>query len=231
MPGPDLDAPPAPPSSRSWMTLITRASYLPGLVLLIDSLYKHDSKHVMIIQYTNDLQPECVKCLHLLREIYPLCRPMRVDPIPLPMGSRPVASRFSETLTKLRTFQPIEDDSLAALGLEQRPQQIAFLDADILILRNPDDIFDIPRPASNWIAAHHACACNIDGDPLAPPEFCAENCPCTPLQHPTALESPVLIPTNEAQKKTYRLLNSGVFDLWDRVEHFRETSPRLVKYR
>ncbi|KAF2169401.1 glycosyltransferase family 8 protein [Zasmidium cellare ATCC 36951] len=193
--------------------------------------------HVIIVQYTDTLQQDCVECLHLLRDIYPLCRPMRVDPIALPAGSEPIASRFDETLTKLRTFQPIESDRLAALALDQRPDQVAFLDADILILRNMDDIFDIERPGPEWISAHHACACNIDSDPIAPPEFSIENCPCTPLRHPSALAAPILSPENEAQEKTHRLLNSGVFvctpsrDVWDRIGNSLQVSPSIVKYK
>ena len=221
--------------SRAWLTLVTRASYLPGLAVLVDSLYRHDSRHPIIVQYTDDLPPDCIKCLQDLRSIYPLCLPQHVDPIALPNGSEPVAARFADTLTKLRTFQPLAEEDLSALGLPQAPEQICFLDADILILRNPDDIFDVSRPGPGWIASHHACVCNIDGDPLAPPEYGIENCPFTGSKHPEALNPPRLKPRTAGQKKTYALLNSGVFvctpsqEIWDGIQDILVRNKELIK--
>lgn len=236
MPGPNPNATAdSDPLSRAWLTLVTRASYLPGLAVLVDSLYKHGSKHPLIVQYTTDLPEDCIKCLQLLHGLYPLCLPQRVESIPLPDGLEPVAARFADTLTKLRAFQPLTQNELDVLGLPSTPKEICFLDADILIMRNLDDIFDVPRPGSDWVASHHACVCNVDGDPLAPPEYSIENCPFTRVEHPEALEQPVLVPETEAQKKTYALLNSGVFvctpsqELWQKIQDFFTTNEALVK--
>ncbi|KXT06941.1 hypothetical protein AC578_7101 [Pseudocercospora eumusae] len=237
MPGPDPNAAPADPNSRAWLTLITRASYLPGLVLLLHSLYQHGSKHPIIVQYTDSLPEDCIKALGQLKQLYPLCRPQKVDPIAIPDGLKPVASRFADTLTKLRVFEPIEGERLAALGFDRSLEQLCFLDADILIRRNLDDVFDIRRPGPDWIAVHPACSCNADGDPLAPSHWVPENCPCTPLKHPEALDAPIIEPKTEAQKDTYSFMNSGVFvltpskELWERMEHFRLTDPRVQTFR
>ena len=209
MAGPDPNAPPADPLSRVWITLVTRASYLPGAILLIHTLYKHHSAHPIIVQYTATLPADCLSAFQALTRTYPLLRLQHVEPIALPTGLVPVATRFDDTLTKLRAFAPPSPAELRALGLPAVPAQACFLDADMIVLRNMDDIFDIPRPAADWIAAHHACVCNIDFDPWAPPEWNRENCPSTPLVHPSALNCPV--PCGADQRPTYQLLNSGVF--------------------
>lgn len=140
----------------------------------------------------------------------------------------------------------MDASALKVLKLERAPDAICFLDADIMIFRNMDDIFDIDLPEHDWIAAHHACICNIDHDPWAPKEWKKENCALTPLAHPEALKgnipnntlsmSAAGIPKNDEKRETYRLLNSGVFvcrpshDLWERIEHFRKTDPRIKDF-
>ncbi|EME50136.1 glycosyltransferase family 8 protein, partial [Dothistroma septosporum NZE10] len=237
MTGPDPNAPPADSLSRVWITLATRASYLPGLVLLIHTLYKRGSAHPIIVQYTKTLPKDCVECLQKLNKTYPLLRPQLVDPIALPQGLKPVATRFDDTLTKLRAFEPIDDPKiLQHLGFPRAPEHACFLDADIMIFKNPDDIFNIPRPNDDWIIAHHACVCNIDSDPWAPPEWTKANCGCTPLVHPTALTGPVPSSPADGARPTYQLLNSGAFvcspsrDLWDRIEKFRSSDPRVANF-
>lgn len=245
MAGPDPKAtPPSDPLSRAWITLITRASYLPGVVLLIHTLYKHKSIHPIIVQYTPTLPEDCVTCLQDLATIYPLLRPQLVEPILLPKDySNSIASRFDDTLTKLRAFEPLSSPSVfKTLKLEKAPETLCFLDADIMIFRNLDDIFNIPLPGNDWIAAHHACICNVDKDPWAPPEWKKENCPTTLMKHPEALKGMVPTTTSELKdldsekQETYRLLNSGVFlcrpsqPLWERIEKFRKEDPRVKDF-
>ncbi|KAI5367172.1 putative glycosyl transferase, family 8, nucleotide-diphospho-sugar transferase [Septoria linicola] len=223
--------------SRIWITLITRASYLPGVVLLVHSLYKHGSVHPIVVQYTSALPDDCVRCLEDLAIQYPLCRQQLVEPIALPKDLKTIASRFDDTLTKLRAFEPIKDQNvLTSLKLPCTPKDVCFLDADIMIFQNPDDIFEISRPTPHWILAHHACVCNIDNDPWASPEWNVENCPCTSLVHPSALEAPAPKPKTVAQQSTYKLLNSGVFvctpsrEIWQQMDAFRVTDPRVETF-
>ena len=233
MAGPDPEAPPADPFSRVWITLVTRASYVPGAVLLIHTMYKHRSVHPFVVQYTHTLSEDCISLFRSLRAVYPLLRLQLIEPIPLPAGLVPVAPRFDDTLTKLRAFAPMDP---AATGLLQVPSQACFLDADMIVMRNMDDIFTIPLPGADWIGAHHACVCNIDYDPWAPPEWNARNCPGAPLVHPSALDSPVPNAGGPGAKPTYDLINSGTFvfrpsrELWARVDAFRRTDPRVAGF-
>jgi inositol 3-alpha-galactosyltransferase len=240
MPGPDLEATGPDPASCAWITLITRASYLPGVVMLVHTLDKHSSTHPIVVQYTSKLEEDCIACLKSLSTLYPLMHVQLVEGVPLAEGHNPIAARFDDTLTKLRAFQPFDSPQQGKPEppLEQQPQQVCFLDSDIMIFRNMDDIFTIPRPSSDWISAHHACICNVDNDPWAPPEWSRDTCPNTPLEHPSALSSPGPVPSASSQgaKPTDQLMNSGVFvctpskDLWDRIEHFRVTDPRVKDF-
>ena len=233
----DANAPPADPNSRIWITLITQSTYLPGLVLLVHTLYKHRSKHPIVVQYTSSLEEDAISCLRDLKAFYSLLHIQYVETVPLPNGLTPIASRFDETLTKLRAFQPFEDSKTAIEpALASAPGQVCFLDADIMIFRNLDDIFDIPRPGPDWIAAHHACTCNVDEDPWAPPEWTVENCPNTSMSHPSALDAPIPSTTAEGARPTYQLLNSGVFvctpslELWNRIQDFLFHDERVKTF-
>jgi inositol 3-alpha-galactosyltransferase len=238
MPGPDPNAVPLEPSSCAWITLITKASYLPGAVLLVHTLDKHHSKHPIIVQYAKSLESDCIQCLKNLNALYPLMHVQLVEGVPLAEGHNPIAKRFDDTLTKLRAFDPMDSpaQSRPEPPLERQPEQVCFLDSDIMIFRNMDDIFTIPRPGPDWIAAHHACICNIDNDPWAPKDWNKDTCPNTPLEHPSALQSPVPSISSEGAKPTDQLLNSGVFvctpskELWDRMDHFRVHDPRVKDF-
>ena len=237
MPGPDPNAAPVAPASRVWITLITRASYLPGVVILVHTLQKHNSKHAIIVQYTASLEEDCVATLRKLNTYYPLMRLQYVKSVPLPDGLNPVAKRFDDTLTKLRAFEPLDDaQPPIEPPLEQVPVDICFLDADIAIYRNMDDIFDIPRPGPDWIAAHHACVCNIDSDPWAPPEWNPSNCANNAADHPEALAAPMPSSSKDGARPTFQLLNSGVFvctpshNLWRRIQKFLHEDPRVKTF-
>jgi lipopolysaccharide biosynthesis glycosyltransferase len=120
--------------------------------------------------------------------------------------------------------------------LAQTPETICFLDADIMIFRNMDDIFDVPLPSSDWIAAHHACICNVDRDPWAPKDWTPENCPTTSVSHPEALLANIPNTIAQGARPTYLMLNSGVFvckpsqELWQRINDFLHTDERVKTF-
>ncbi|KAL9064766.1 MAG: hypothetical protein Q9161_008655, partial [Pseudevernia consocians] len=159
----------------AWVTLLTRPSYLPGVITLASTTL--------------------------------------------------IAARFEDTWTKLRAFQ------LTSY------QTCVFLDADITIYKNMDEIFELELPADDWIAANQTCVCNLDHDSWAPKKWTRENCPYTPLQHPAALEKATLIPLGAAPPDTYALLNGGVFlyhpseVLWKVMHDHFLTSPELSTFQ
>ncbi|KAK6442439.1 hypothetical protein LTR95_001311 [Oleoguttula sp. CCFEE 5521] len=221
-----MAAAPPPSGNFAYTTLITRASYLAGVIILASTLRKHGSKYPLLVLYPPSLAAPAIRALQLeapklnliLRECELLLPPSNVK-------TWLIAERFTDTWTKLRVFEAIEYDA------------VCYLDADMAIFnKNMDSIFahaaDLP---SDWIAANHACVCNKERDGWAPEDWREENCAYTPLSHPTALTEPTKV-TAES-RPTYHLLNSGMFlyhpsqKLWDDMLHFFNTTPKLATFK
>jgi lipopolysaccharide biosynthesis glycosyltransferase len=113
---------------------------------------------------------------------------------------------------------------------------VVYLDADMMVMKSGmDELFDFPLPTTgNWLGASHACTCNVDKDPWAPPEWNVTNCPHTPTTHPDALERGVSITPDSPP--TYELMNSGTFVfrpnelLWDEIIEFLDTTELLEQF-
>jgi inositol 3-alpha-galactosyltransferase len=209
---------------RAWVTLLTRPSYLAGAVLLAHSLHKHGSAYPLLILHTPSLDAELIPILEreatrsnaILVPVQPLHPPGKVREL--------IAERFADTWTKLLVF--------ALTGYER----LVFLDADMLVFRNMDELFDLELPASARLAANHACVCNLDRDSWAPDDWRKENCAYTGLRHPEALTHSCPVPAPGTGKRTHTLLNSGLFvfdpseSLWREMMQVFETSPKLAEY-
>lgn len=193
------------PSDRlpkvAWVTLVTRSTYLPGAILLAYSLKKHQSRYPLVILTTSTLsqsympafQQECILTNSRHMQVKPLLAPANFLPETL------IAPRFEDTWTKLRVFE------LHKYGCEK----LVFLDADMLVRRNMDELFDLELPGGNWIAANHACVCNLDHDSWAPSDWNRENCAYTGL----GSDSPPTPVPSLGGRRTHCILNSGLFVL------------------
>jgi hypothetical protein len=73
-----------------------------------------------------------------------------------------------------------------------------------------DELFDYELPGRDWIAANHACVCNLDEDSWAPRDWKAPNCAYTGLKRGSP-PTPVPNPESASGKRTHTLLNSGMF--------------------
>ena len=212
---------------RAWVTLLTRSSYLPGVITLAHSLSTHATLYPLIVLVTPSLPESSVRALELESVHNPLVVVHPVEPLLLPNNQKMtlIASRFEDTWTKLRAFE------LTAY------QECVFLDADVTIYKNMDDIFDIHLPGDDWIAANHSCVCNLDHDSWAPESWERKNCAYTPLHHPTALAKGTPVPPSSIPPDTYALLNGGVFlyrpseTLWQAMYHHFQTSSELSTYQ
>lgn len=135
-----------------------------------------------------------------------------------------IAARFEDTWTKLRVFE------LYKFGYEK----LVFLDADMLIMRNMDELFDMSLP-NDWIAANHACVCNLDGDVWAPKDWTKDNCAYTLLSKDSP-PTPVPHSTDGNGIRTHTLLNSGLFILtpfksqWESILEFLHSDMRVKSY-
>ena len=208
----------------AYSTLITKKSYLAGVIILAHTLKKHGSKYPLLVFYTPGLQVSAVKALE--QEAPKLNLILRPTEILLPRSDVKItliAERFGDTWTKLRVFEAVEYDA------------VCYLDADMSIFRNMDAVFDAADGLpSDWIAANHACVCNLDKDDWAPKEWNVANCAYTPLSHPTALIHPT--PVKPESRPTHHILNSGMFlyhpspELRDSMLEFFNTNPKLGTY-
>ncbi|KAI9784021.1 MAG: hypothetical protein M1816_001103 [Peltula sp. TS41687] len=207
---------------RAWATLVTRPSYIPGVVILAYTLRKHGSKVPLIILVTDGVSQDHIDLLRAEDVPSGFLIVQRVDHLIPRQPVSIVAERFADTWTKLRVFELVEYDKLI------------FLDADIMVKGEMDSMFDIALPARDWLGSTHACVCNIDHDPWAPPEWNPENCPYTSQKHPEALRHGA--PITRQSRSTFHLMNSGVFmfhpssELWQRVLDFLHTSPLMPTF-
>lgn len=224
------------PKSRSlrkwtWVTLLTSTSYLPGAILLAHSLHTHKSEYPLLILITPSFPPSLV--LMLTREAaLTNSSILSIEPLSPPPHNTPatlIASRFKDTWTKLRVFE------LHKYGYEK----LVFLDADMLVLRNMDELFEVHLPGKDWIAANHACVCNLDRDNWAPGNWTKENCAYTNLK-PKSAPTPVPVidhdEDGDAWSQPHRLLNSGLFifmpyqSQWERMLSFLNTDEKVKNF-
>jgi inositol 3-alpha-galactosyltransferase len=209
-----------------WVTLITSASYLPGAIILAHSLTKQGSHWPLVVMYTSSLDTDAIATLEAEADTVGSIMPQLVKNL-LPRKGQEntgsVAERFVDTWTKLRAFE------LWREGFSR----VVFLDADTAVFRNPDSIFDLRLPDRTWLAANHACVCNLDNDSWAPSSWHKGNCAYTPLTNP----EDTALPVTSASRPTYRLLNGGMFlfypteNLWTRMMEVFNTSDRLKSYQ
>lgn len=211
----------------AYCTLITRASYLAGVIILAHTLKKNNCAFPLIVLYTDTLPFDSVRALQLeAPKTNLILRPVSALLPRENVHVHLIAERFADTWTKLRVFELYQVDDYDV---------VCYLDADMIVCQNPDQIFNKALPASDWIAANHACVCNLDHDPWAPSDWSKENCAYTPLNHPTALTSPT--PVKPDSRPTHHLLNSGMFlfcpsePLWERMLDFFNTTPLLSEFK
>ncbi|KAF8428735.1 nucleotide-diphospho-sugar transferase [Tirmania nivea] len=207
-----------PCNKKCWATLLTRPSYLPGVILLHHSLQKHRSQYPLLVLTTLSLPQMCIAVLDALG-----IQHRTIEPLYLEQKVHLIASRFEDTWTKLRVFELVEYET------------IVLLDADMLVRRNMDELFMIKMPGPDWIAASHACVCNITNASWAPDDWVESNCAYTNLTYPSALTKPTPVPSGPPytveQPRTHTLLNSGLVvlhpctHLFGQVSHFLRTSP------
>jgi len=148
---------------RAWVTLLTQTNYLVGVRTLRASLERSGSPHPLVVMVTDDIDGPSRRVLEddgcLLRPVEPLRPPSNLQ-------DSYANARFAEVWTKLAAWQLTEFE------------RVVFLDADMLVTQNMDELFSLEL-APGTIAACHACRCN-------PNRIYTH---CTGLDHTTEPES------------------------------------------
>ncbi|KAH3951517.1 hypothetical protein HBH70_092020 [Parastagonospora nodorum] len=152
---------------RVWTTLITNTDYLTGLLTLDYSLKKHGTKYPLIALYTDTFPTEGHAALDA-RSI-----PKQHVKYLLPSVSKDYSNdpRFYDCWSKLTPFGLTEYD------------RVVQLDSDMLVLRNMDDLMDLPLDSPELagkgervFAASHACVCNPLNKAHYPKDWVPSNC-------------------------------------------------------
>ncbi|KAL1916092.1 uncharacterized protein VTP21DRAFT_6096 [Calcarisporiella thermophila] len=159
-----------------WVTLITRDSYASGVKVLAESLRQVASRYPLVVMHTQAVSP------HVLRELeaLPLDSPLRLHPIDPVVHSHSlyIFEHYVDTWTKLAVWR-----------LEEYGRCV-FLDADMLVRRNMDELMTMPLE-EGWIAASYACVCNPKRIKSYPshwkPEACAYTYQARSAAPPAAL--------------------------------------------
>ncbi|WP_305001766.1 glycosyltransferase family 8 protein [Salinibacterium soli] len=129
---------------NAWVTLLTQPEYVVGVRALRASLEASGSSIPLVVMVTEAISEQTRRLLSdegcMLRDVAPL-RPAggSVDSY--------ANARFAEVWTKLAVWGLTEFD------------RVVFLDADMLVIRNMDELFSLDL-AEGSMAACHACRCN-----------------------------------------------------------------------
>ncbi|KAL7422480.1 hypothetical protein Q5752_003128 [Cryptotrichosporon argae] len=198
---------------KAWATLVTRPEYVPGLLTLYRTL-QSCSSYPLVVLATPTLPA-------FWRDVIERAG-LRIVDVPrlAPPAAVDVAfERFAETWTKLQVF-----------GLAQF-DRLVLIDADMLFLRDMDELFDMALP-DDWVAAAPACVCNPLKIAHYPKDWVPENCLLNQQDRDTTLHSPAS-PTNGGPRTTH-LLNSGLVvltpsrALMDRIVAHLAHSPDVL---
>ncbi|MEI9978500.1 MAG: glycosyltransferase family 8 protein [Edaphobacter sp.] len=161
-------------AKNAWLTLSTEPEYLPGALALARSLRRSRSEYPLIVVVTPGSDASMIDALR--RED---CEVREVEPIIIE-GSFYAAQRYANVWTKLRVWD--FDDLTRAV----------FLDTDMLVIRNMDELFHMELPPGG-IAAAPACRCNPRHKSTYPKDWVPENCYYTYAQTEPkqTIESPI----------------------------------------
>ena len=120
----------------SYVTLLTDDTYTYGIVLLVETMKKYNTKYPLHVLITEDVSKPCLIILDQLGVTYSL-----VDKITIPDELHEYNSSINPKTagiwrycyTKFHVFNQTQFD------------KIVFLDADIMLLKNIDHLFDCPH--------------------------------------------------------------------------------------
>lgn len=116
----------------SYITLLTDDSYIFGIILLQESLKEVDSQYPLEVIVTSNVSKSIINILEQLNLRYRIVEPILNDKM-LQYNRKKdsmLARTWAYSLTKFKIFDLIEYD------------KIIFLDADIMILKNLDKLFE-----------------------------------------------------------------------------------------
>jgi alpha-N-acetylglucosamine transferase len=144
----------------AWVTLLTQPDYLVGVKTLHRSLKKSGSRWPLVVMVTDAINQSTREALQadgcVIHPVVPLMP--RND-----LAQHYASAQFGEVWSKLRVWE--------LTGCER----VVFLDADMLVLRNMDELFTLDL-GDYALAACHACRCNPNQIASYPASWQPEHC-------------------------------------------------------
>ncbi|KAF8922425.1 nucleotide-diphospho-sugar transferase [Mucidula mucida] len=192
----------------AWVSLLSRTEYLAGLLVVDYGLRAAKSKYPLICMVTPNLP-------HADREVLrkrglKMFEVGRVTPDEDRQRFADTDMRFLETWSKVRTFEMVDYD------------RVVLLDADMIVMKNMDELMDLDLPKGH-IAAAHVCACNPRKLPHYPADWIPANCAHSAVPTPTS-PPPAW---SEGKPRPYSQLNSGLVVLDPSMEVAEAIITRL----
>ena len=129
---------------NAWVTLLTHPSYLVGVRALRASLEISGTQHPLVVLLTDDID---AVGRQILRDDGCLLRDVELLQPASDLKACYAYGRFAHVWTKLLAWTLTDYD------------RVVFLDADMLVTKNMDELFSLDLP-THTIAASHACRCN-----------------------------------------------------------------------
>ncbi|PVF98055.1 nucleotide-diphospho-sugar transferase [Serendipita vermifera] len=205
-------------TNRTYVTLLTTLSYLAGTLVLNHSLQTVGSKYPLLVLVTSALPAEGKRILQeagiQIKEVD------TVEVVQSRYNAEATVARLRDVWTKIRAFELEEYD------------KIVFLDSDMVVRRNMDELFDVPI-TRNQTAGVHACTCN----PPVPgyrKDWLPENCGYRQPDYLQCLKSYTAV---TKPLPSHLLTNTGMFvahpsaDLYRRIKKLLDTSPLIPGWK
>ena len=128
----------------AWVTLLTQPDYFIGVKALHRSLKRSETAWPLIVMVTDAIDIETREDLQALGCVIHPVEPLMPN---AELEQHYASAQFGEVWSKLRAWE--------LTGCER----VVFLDADMLVLRNMDELFTLDL-GDHTLAACHACRCN-----------------------------------------------------------------------
>ncbi|KAH7021256.1 nucleotide-diphospho-sugar transferase [Microdochium trichocladiopsis] len=197
--------------TKIWTTLLTNRGYFGGLLVLNYSLRKTNSRYLLKVMVTRDVEADTEYMEAFEAAGIPTIVVDKIEPAP------------RDGKINKGTWE-----KLAPWGFTEY-ERVVLLDSDQVILHSIDDMMDVEIP-EGWVASTHACTCNPRKLAHYSKDWVPENCAFTAANQETGEPAAIVegkVPEN------HHLLNSGTVILqpskaqYDALMHAMNTDPAV----
>jgi alpha-N-acetylglucosamine transferase len=134
----------------AWVTILTHDSYIMGVRVLCRSLQNTGTRFPLVVLYTDNISPSLIK---ILQKDGAKVKQLNIKHFPACLANQP---------GKI----PVHNDICAKLCVWELTEyeRVCFLDADVLVVRNMDELFEfnINADAGFSIGAVNKCSCTAE---------------------------------------------------------------------